>query len=349
MERVKFYSTSDWGCGYNLEKLYEVLKEYDKAKEDYNINDIIEFFNITMYIENECFLLKWSRDDMEKIKNKLPQLKRTIGKFCAKINNDNIILIFNEIDSDNLYYEDFFKIIEKYNVFERITDDKISELLDNKYVLHLILRNKKIVNKYGIIIKNKMLENPENATIILEKYEIDEKNKEIYIPKEMSKEEKEELLVNYINSKDANLNYLRIIENIQSSKDEIEISDKTRLLTKRKIKEQTEEFFKGNSGMRMETLVEFCHEPQTEEVKINTNGKDIKCKYDLNWIKDNQDYSTLLNNFIYLFYYVDMQMRISLTSKKSSLGIFEKYMSINSKKGYYKINTGIKLCLYFLL
>lgn len=336
MERVKFYSTSDWGCGYNLEKLYEVLKEYDKAKEDYNINDIIEFFNITMYIENECFLLKWSRDDMEKIKNKLPQLKRTIGKFCAKINNDNIILIFNEIDSDNLYYEDFFKIIEKYNVFERITDDKISELLDNKYVLHLILRNKKIVNKYGIIIKNKMLENPENATIILEKYEIDEKNKEIYIPKEMSKEEKEELLVNYINSKDANLNYLRIIENIQSSKDEIEISDKTRLLTKRKIKEQTEEFFKGNSGMRMETLVEFCHEPQTEEVKINTNGKDIKCKYDLNWIKDNQDYSTLLNNFIYLFYYVDMQMRISLTSKKSSLGIFEKYMSINSKKGYKK-------------
>jgi len=336
MERVKFYSASDWGCGYNLEKLYKVLKLYDKLKNDYNINEIIELFNITMYIENECFLSKWTQEDIKEIKDKLSELKRSIGKYCSKINSENILSIFNSIDRENFYYEDFFKMIEKYNVLERVTDENIRELLKTDFVLHLLLKSKKIVNKYGNVIKDKLLKNPENAVFLLDKYEIAERNAEIYLPQELNIEEKEKLLIDYINSNGANLNYLRIIENIQSNKGQIEISDKTRLLTKKKIKEQTEEFFKNNTGMKMETLVGFCYEKQEQEAKLEVDGTNIKCTYDLNWIKDNLDYPTLLNNFIYLFLYVDMQMRITLTNKKSNLGIFERYMFINSKKAYKK-------------
>lgn len=336
MEKVKFYSTSDWSCGYNLEKLYKVLKEYDSCRESYEINQIIEFFNIIQYIENDCFLQKWSKEDIKFIKSKLPELKKTIGKFCNGINDKNIVDIFSSIKKENFYYEDFFSIIEKYNVYEKITDKKIEKLLKKDFVIHLILQNKKIVNKYGNTIKKNLIKNPENALILLDKYEIEEREKRIYLPKELSKEEKEQLLIDYINTKEANLNYLRVIENIQNCKDGLEISDKTRLLTKKKIKEQTKDFFKGNSGIKMETLVQFCHERQAEEVVIDADGRNIKCTYDLNWIKDNQDYPTLLNNFIYLFSYVDMQMRISLISKESNLGLFEKHIFINSRKSYKK-------------
>ena len=336
MERVKFYSTSDWSCGYNLEKLYEVLNNYDDKKEDYDINEIIEFYNMAKFIENECFLVKWSEKEKKQIQDKLPQLKATIGKFCANINNTNFIDLFNNIDKENFYQEDFFKLIEKYNVFVRIEDEQIEELLENNFLLNIILKNKKIVNKYGETIKKKFLENPENATILLDKYEIDEREREIYLPKELSKEDEEDLIVKYINSENANLNYLRVIENIQSSKDGLIISDKTRLLTKRTIKKQTDEFFKDNQGMKTETLVQFCHKKQEDVVKFECDGKDIKCSYDLNWIKENTDYPTLLNNFIYLFFYTDMQMRISLTSKKRDLGIFERHIFINSKKAYKK-------------
>lgn len=336
MERVKFYSTSDWSCGYNLEKLYEVLNKYDDKKEDYDINEIIEFYNMAKFIENECFLVKWSEKEKKQIQDKLPQLKATIGKFCANINNTNFIDLFNNIDKENFYQEDFFELIEKYNVFVRIEDEQIEELLENNFLLNIILKNKKIVNKYGETIKKKFLENPENATILLDKYEIDEREREIYLPKELSKEDEEDLIVKYINSENANLNYLRVIENIQSSKDGLIISDKTRLLTKRTIKKQTDEFFKDNQGMKTETLVQFCHKKQEDVVKFECDGKDIKCSYDLNWIKENTDYPTLLNNFIYLFFYTDMQMRISLTSKKRDLGIFERHIFINSKKAYKK-------------
>ena len=58
----------------------------------------------------------------------------------------------------------------------------------------------------------------------------------------------------------------------------------------------------------------------------------------MKWIKDNLDYSTLLNNFIYLFNFVDLQMRITLFSKKTELGLFESTLSTRSKHAY---NIGI--------
>ena len=37
----------------------------------------------------------------------------------------------------------------------------------------------------------------------------------------------------------------------------------------------------------------------------------ISCAYSSEWIEENQDYPTLLNNFIYLFEYVDRCFRCS--------------------------------------
>lgn len=199
------------------------------------------------------------------------------------------------------YYDDFFEVIEKYNVFERISENVFQKLIKDRYILHHVLSNKKIVNKFGNLIRNKLLEYPENATILLDKYEIEGENKQIYLPKEFTITDKENLIIKYINSKEANLNYLRIIENIQSKKNELEISDKTRLLTKKKIKEQTEKFFQNSDGIEMKRSVVFSEKRLEQEVIIEGSGRDIKCIYDFNWIKENQDYPTLLNNFIYLF------------------------------------------------
>lgn len=234
------------------------------------------------------------------------------------------------------YYDDFFEVIEKYNVFERISESAFEKIVKDRYILHHVLQNKKIVTKFGNVIRNKLLEHPENAKILLDKYEIEGKNKQIYLPKEFTIVDKENLIIKYINSEEANLNYLRIIENIQSKKNELEISDKTRLLTKKKIKEQTEKFFQNSPGIEMKRSVAFSEKRLEQEVIIEGSGRDIKCVYDFNWIKENQDYPTLLNNFIYLFGYTDMKMRITLTSKKSNLGLFERYIFINSKNAYKK-------------
>ncbi len=85
--------------------------------------------------------------------------------------------------------------------------------------------------------------------------------------------------------------------------------------------------------------VEVSFAENQEEPIIEQEDKGIiKCSYSMKWIKDNLDYSTLLNNFIYLFNFVDLQMRITLFSKKTELGLFESTLSTRSKHAY---NIGI--------
>lgn len=336
MNRVKFFSKTDLSCGFNLIRAYEIVSDFDENKEDYTINDILEFCNIVLYVNNECYLEKWGEKEIGKLKDVSSKMKRKIGIFLNNINDSNIENVFEDIDKRNWYYEDFFREFETYKLYERITGNVFKRLLDKNNVLNCVLQNRKIVKTYGNEIREKILKESENIVILLNKYELEKEGKDIFLPEELISEDKEKLIIDYINSENPNINYLRVIENIQSNKDAIEISDKTKLMVKRKIKEQTDKHFKTNEGMKMETLVAFSEEKQELEVKIEGNGQNIECIYDLNWIKENQEYPTLLNNYIYLFFYVDMQMRISLVSKKSKLGIFERYIFIKSKNSYKK-------------
>ena len=54
-DRVKFFSVTDWGSGFQIEKAEIVLKNFDDKKE-YNVIDLIEFYNITQYIDNKMYL-----------------------------------------------------------------------------------------------------------------------------------------------------------------------------------------------------------------------------------------------------------------------------------------------------
>lgn len=69
----------------------------------------------------------------------------------------DFIDLFNNVDKENFYQEDFFELIEKYNVYVRIDNEQIEELLGNNFLLNIILKNKKIVNKYGETIKKSSL------------------------------------------------------------------------------------------------------------------------------------------------------------------------------------------------
>ena len=73
-----------------------------------------------------------------------------------------------------------------------------------------------------------------------------------------------------------------------------------------------------------------------EEVK-KEGYKDGTCRYSYSrkWIKENLDFPTLCNNFIYLFELVDNFFISTSYSKKSSLGLFEE-LGVKGKNWYKK-------------
>lgn len=81
--RIKYYSNIDLSTGWNLKKIKEVI-------ESYEINDIIEFYNITQFIDNKIYLNNWDDTYVENLKNTNRKIKASIGKYCSKINNRKI-------------------------------------------------------------------------------------------------------------------------------------------------------------------------------------------------------------------------------------------------------------------
>lgn len=331
MKRVKFHSNVYMSNGYNFNLALDIIKNL--SEKEYNINDILEFYNILKFF-NKGFLDN-QKDEIQKLcndsKNKLYSI---IGKFNKNINNSNIEEYLNQVESN--YVEDFFEMLNTYEIYKIINENKFKCILEkNPKYLRITLHNKDLVTTYEKIVKEALLNTPNSAVLLLDEYEIAhlDNHKQMFFPESLTLCDKEKIIINYINCEDANLNYLRIIANLQSTP-KLKIYDKTKLLAKQKATQQEKQLFDKNTGIKMSTSVQFKKDLK-KTVEFNFEGQNWEYTYDINWIKENiKDFSTLLNNFIYLFEYVDMQMRWTMVSKLSYMDIFERFIFIYSKRDY---------------
>ena len=257
MGRVKFYSTTDLAGGYYLKNAEKVISGFDCLRTDYTINDIVELYNIHKYIKKGLYLKDWTQEYIEKCIGYVKNFQIVIGRYFAKIENENIINEYLALDID--YRDDFWEMFAKYNVYERISNETIEKIMKlNEVSLSQILRNQIIVNRYGEVIKNRLLDYSGSVRIILDKYEMfhDRISSEIFLPVELTLKDKETIISNYIDLPEAHINILEIIQNIKNTK-EFNISDKTRLKAKRRIKVERKKIFSDNSVIQMETEISF--------------------------------------------------------------------------------------------
>lgn len=337
MNRVKFHSVNDLLYGYNLRNCECSLNDFDLGlRKVQDVNNIIEIYNIKKYLDNEVYLVEWTSDIIERFKGIVSNIYVNVPRFIKSINNDNLLSLYKDVSRE--YTSDFWELFDKFKAFENIPEDKFEELLGESNVLLNILKCKNMTNHFGRIIRKNMLSNISSAAkLLLDKYEIKHIREQdpIYIPKEISNSDKETIISEYIDSEEPNLNYLRLIANIQSTKDKLELSPKTILKAKRKAEEQEKHFFKKNSGVPYESSVIFSKN-QDEEVNMIVEGQSVTASYSTKWIENNTDYATLLNNFIYLFEFVDLQMRCKLVNKQSEMSVLERFMVTSSQNAYNK-------------
>lgn len=181
-----------------------------------------------------------------------------------------------------------------------------------------------------------MIEDSECAEIIIGKY-IYEKNQnrdEIYLPKSLTQNNKEEIIVKYIESENVNLRYLGMVINFPNKFKELKVSDKIKLKAKRRYIQESNKIFKNSTSI--ETEFEIIYDKNQEDPVIYSSDNNIfKCSVSTKWIEENLDYNTLLNNFIYIFSFFDMQMRLSLVSYLSEIGSSEIHILLEDSYNYY--------------
>lgn len=332
--RVKYYSTNDLSAGFYLKRIEDIICNFVVEKKRVDINEIIELYNIQQFFHNRIYSIHWTKQQLNDYSEIVSDFSRVIGEFFLRINIDTIESLFDTIYYD--YRNDFWKLIEKYKVYDKISVEQFRKIILNKhFILNDVLKCKNIVKKFSDEIITYMEKNPFCAEIILSYYlEKHDRNIEsLYFPVELSNKKKTLILDKYIASNSSNINYLKLIFESNSTNN-LRLPDRLKLKAKRKYDEEIETLFKEGTGFEYGAKVSFSNKID-EEFKFETDDNRIlSVLYSAKWIKENLDYPTLLNNFIYLFGYTDLQFRSLHVSRESQMSIIEKYLGIKGRKEY---------------
>jgi hypothetical protein len=329
-DRIKFFSRTDLSGSSYLKKAEPILFGFDKSKK-YDINDIIELYQIKLYIDSDLFLPKWNEKDIEQIRNNMNDISNTIINFWKTINNENIINLFKDVVRE--FQDSFWELIEKYETYKKISSNNFVFVISayNKRIED-VLQNKNLVKYYSSDIRNYLLNYDRSAELLLRQYE--EKHtteyKNIYFPKCLTIKDKEDIFSKYLDDENANLNYIRLLLHSKDSQN-IKLSPHTRLKAKKVEKKKNDEILTNGVGWESGIQISFS-KTQKEPKKISHKDNILNASYSSQWIEENKDFISLFHNFSELFEYTDKEDRINLINKECDLDVFEKTMIQSSNE-----------------
>ena len=205
MDTIRFYSEFDMACGYEIGNIIEKINT-NALEEELDCNEVINFYNALKYISIERFANYIQEQTSIDIKIYERKIKQKIGMFIGK-NKINFINVYDEIDYT--LAEDFIEIIEKYHIYNEISQSDFKALMNKEHMhVYIILKFRRLVEYFDNAIKENLLSDFKNVETIMSKYL---KENELYLPESLTVEEILKIMDKYIASNEANINVLRKI------------------------------------------------------------------------------------------------------------------------------------------
>lgn len=329
---IKYHSVYDLSVGDSLSNAALILESFDENRKYTDINEVIELYNIQELMNSGARLKTWNDTMLNHYKELCRPLIKVIGKFFGVINDNNFIDMCRAVSIG--YVEDFWNLIVKFKVYEKVSKEVFSHYLQEpETTLGTLLQKDELVKYYGVELAECLRNSEQTPRLIVSKFLQKHDDRYSYnFPKELSPSEYEEILQKYVNSGSANPNMLKLLASCQSSK-ECPISDKLRLSAKRAFDTCLENNRFARIQIAFGVGVGFSDSAELVDAK-RTADNVYQITYDIKWFLENLDYPTILNNFRYLFEQFDFCWRSNLVSVKSQLGIFEKALLTRGIKDY---------------
>lgn len=342
--KVKFYGEHDMSAGLHLKRAASVLENWNESTDTPNINQVLEFYNIKKYFDYGIRLEQWDDKIYATYNAKCQNIPRLLGRFCSTISDANFESLYTGVNHD--YIDNFWQLVCDYKVDQRISTEVFNAVLTNHpNALWYILQQKPLTRKFGQSVAEHLAHNSQTAEWLISYFleDHEQNTKQFYFPVELTQEMRNNILTDYIDSDDPNPNYLQLLEQAQSTT-EFPVSDKLRLRARNKGDLLRDKLFSKSAGFPYGVEVSFKSIPDGSVE--NSEKEHIYCSaYSHEWIQENQDYPTLLNNFIYLFGYVDRFFRSTFPALKSESSTLEQHLGLKGKKVYV---TGIAFNLKFM-
>ena len=333
MKRAKYFSDDDWSIGRALERAEKVLAEYESGAQCSDINSALELYNIQKLFQIRAKLPDWSEEYFHQLTQKAAGHSSTIGAFWKTVEDKNFAAIYE--NTEKIYRDNFWEEFEQSKAYRRVSKETFRFFLKTqKPLITYILRQKEVVREYGQELAEHMLDDPQSAELLLD-YFLGLDKAPCFLPNELSAEQKVQILEKYISSDDCNMNYLQSLLNgrITNNK-EFPVTSRLKQRAQKRLDAFWKNHFETHQGIKTGVSVEFTPDCPEEAGCLSRKGTDLCAQYNTSWFLENLDYPTLLNNFIYLFGYVDFQFRSEFPAIPSEMSEMEKNIGIRGPKEY---------------
>lgn len=330
--RIKYYGLRDLATSFHSRKVVQILDDFDETDIYSDINDILELYNVLLYVEDLALPRDLKRPKIDQYAAMKPKLLKAIAKFINSINDANATKIIKDVAFD--YHSDLLTLLSRYKRFDEISSSTVISALNTSGVMvSTLLESKSFVNKYNHDIRALLLADSKNAEQLVHKYLEKSDRRDVNLPPSFTAQDARSLMEQYVNDKEANPNYLELISGARVTP-LAGVDAKLKLLAKRKHEEWTAAFFKDNKGGLLFSCEVEISDTQEEAIEISTDGPKTKFAYSRNWLLENSDNLSSLMNFIHLFPLVNSHMILTLPSYSARLGVVERFMKVSGADEY---------------
>lgn len=337
-DRVCFFTKYDLSVGYYLEMAEKRIQEVSEGNVPTNLEGIIELWHIRRMIEEDCRLQKWTDTEFDELKLSTNAYNTIIANYFNSIDPQMLKCEYEQLNWT--YKETFWQIIDAYKLYKLIVPEILHDIISaNINYLRYVLRCKGIVEKFKNVIRDELLSNVNSAHIILDRYvtKSDSLQKsEIFLPSNLTLVDKEQIINNYLDSEDPNLNYVRLITQIKDEKDKITLSPKTKLKAEKLVNKLNDELMNDSrtSITRWSIKVQFINEEGIQPVNIYNDEQGIPTyTYSVPYIKECNNIERV-RNCITLFGWMNRRFLVNLINKKCEVNTIEPFIMDKGKYSY---------------
>lgn len=322
--RVYFYGPDDGAVGIVVPRVVELASNFESGTAFETATDALEHHNVQKYLEHRLLPPGLDEEAIQQLLQKVRPLRAAIARFFSAISEDNLRDEFASVDHQ--YHRDLLEVLGQAKAFERFDGPRMLAVLKETGV-HIgdMLESAKLVQTYGEEIRLEILASSRNAELIVRKYLESASRRDLHLPVVFTPDDSRHVLEDYIDSEEANLNYIRLIANAKENA-RVGIDSKLKLRAKRRAQKLNAALFTGNDGLRATYEVAISGDQEHPSIEERKQGDDSHWLYSYSrtWLDSTRDNSSILNNFQHLFGFADDQVLLGLPAFAADLGVFER-------------------------
>lgn len=313
-KRAIYFPQGDLTASYYFDRVTEVLR--DLSVEDIsNINDAIEIYQCKLIYENN---IEYFSDTLSAPPSKsINKLFSTACRIAVNtLKNQRLLEVFNEIEIQ--YIEQFWNFVFSLKFWEFIPDEDMQNFLKNHpNQIPKLIENKEVSNRYNKVLSEAMETNFKiSSECIIRVFAIDI-NEKIFLPKSLTNTKIDHIMLNYLGGKlpEVNIKFVEALFNWPACT-KYNPSPEVRITAKKVNQSLANEIFSDRyGGIRFGSKVCFCAE-QKPCKKYQYQNNILHYFFGQEWLQKYFDFATILNNFIYVFDFLDKGRLISCSSHR---------------------------------